>query len=93
MNTKTVFLLAALGSGLSPIVQAAAPPAPEAHLGKTVYDQHCAACHGLNGLGNGGAAIWLYPKPRNFSSGLFKIKSTPAGFLPTDDDFASVEEP
>jgi len=54
--------------------------------GKAVYDQHCAACHGLNGDGNGPAAVWLYPKPRHFNSGLFKIKSTPVGFLPTDDD-------
>jgi mono/diheme cytochrome c family protein len=28
----------------------------------------------------------LFPKPRNFNSGLFKIQSTPAGALPTDDD-------
>jgi mono/diheme cytochrome c family protein len=55
-------------------------------IGQSVYEQHCAACHGLNGEGNGPAAIWLYPKPRHFNSGLFKIKSTPAGFLPTDED-------
>jgi mono/diheme cytochrome c family protein len=54
--------------------------------GRAVYDQHCAACHGVNGQGDGPAAVWLYPKPRHFNSGLFKIKSTPAGFLPTDED-------
>jgi len=54
--------------------------------GKAVYEQHCAACHGLRGEGNGPAAVWLYPKPRNFTSGLFKIKSTPAGSLPSDED-------
>lgn len=54
--------------------------------GKTVYDQHCAACHGANGNGSGPAAVWLYPKPRDFSAGLFKIKSTPGTALPTDDD-------
>src|SRR5262249_15973110 len=32
------------------------------------------------------AAVWLYPKPRNFTSGLFKIKSTPPGTLPSDED-------
>ncbi len=58
----------------------------EAQFGKAVYDQHCAACHGATGEGNGPAAVWLYPKPRNFASGLFKIKATPAGSLPTDDD-------
>src|ERR1041384_4050863 len=54
--------------------------------GQTVYEQHCAACHGMRGEGDGPAAVWLYPKPRRFTSGLFKIKSTPAGFLPTDED-------
>lgn len=54
--------------------------------GKAVYDQHCAACHGASGQGDGPAAVWLYPKPRHFNSGLFKIKSTPPGFLPTDED-------
>src|SRR5437879_2663222 len=62
--------------------------APEAALaaGQSVYEQHCAACHGLGGQGDGPAAVWLYPKPRRFTSGLFKIKSTPSGFLPTDED-------
>lgn len=54
--------------------------------GKAVYDEHCAACHGVNGAGDGPAAVWLYPKPRHFNSGLFKIKSTPPGFLPSDED-------
>lgn len=54
--------------------------------GKTVYDQHCAACHGDTGDGNGLAAVWLFPKPRNFSAGLYKIQSTPAGTLPSDED-------
>lgn len=54
--------------------------------GKTIYDQHCAACHGVRGEGDGPAAVWLYPKPRHFNSGLFKIRATPAGSLPTDND-------
>lgn len=54
--------------------------------GRTLYEQHCAACHGSTGDGNGPATVWLFPRPRNFNSGLFKIQSTPAGTLPTDDD-------
>ena len=60
--------------------------------GKAVYDQHCAACHGINGDGNGPAAVWLYPKPRHFNSGLFKIKSTPPGFMPSDEDLLRTVE-
>jgi mono/diheme cytochrome c family protein len=54
--------------------------------GRAVYDQHCAACHGAQGDGNGPAAVWLFPKPRNFSTGLFKIQSTPPDSLPSDED-------
>lgn len=54
--------------------------------GQLLYNQHCASCHGNNGDGNGPASVWLFPKPRNFSSGLFKLHSTPAGALPTDQD-------
>ena len=67
--------------------QLPAPAVPDDSVrGQTVYAQHCAACHGVSGDGNGPASVWLYPKPRRFNSGLFKIRSTPAGFLPTDDD-------
>jgi mono/diheme cytochrome c family protein len=86
-----------LGSGLAGLIAisvlaAHAGPATSSNTGATVrvgqqvYEQHCAACHGINGEGNGPAAVWLYPKPRRFNSGLFKIRSTPSGFLPTDDD-------
>ena len=61
-------------------------PPPDLRSAQQVYDQHCAACHGLTGDGNGPATVWLFPKPRNFQSGLFKIQSTPAGSLPTDED-------
>jgi DMSO reductase family type II enzyme heme b subunit len=69
----------------TPGVNAQQFPSPTDN-GKIVYDQHCSACHGAKGEGNGPASVWLYPKPRNFSAGLFKIKSTPAEALPTDDD-------
>jgi mono/diheme cytochrome c family protein len=65
---------------------AAANETGAAAAGKAVYDRHCAACHGEKGDGNGPAAVWLYPKPRNFGLGLYKIQSTPAGSLPTDED-------
>ncbi len=58
--------------------------------GAAVYAQHCAACHGVNGDGNGPAAVWVFPKPRNFSDGQFKIQSTPAGSLPSDEDLLNV---
>ena len=61
--------------------------APEAsERGKEVYEQSCAHCHGTEGRGDGSAAENLLPKPRDFTRGLYKIRSTEAGELPTDQD-------
>ncbi|MCC7518617.1 MAG: c-type cytochrome [Verrucomicrobiae bacterium] len=57
--------------------------------GKNLYGQHCATCHGTTGAGDGSAAIYLYPKPRNFTAGQFKLRSTASG-MPTDEDLYRV---
>ena len=57
-----------------------------APLGARVYAQRCAVCHGPDGRGNGPAAPSMFPRPRDFTSGKFKYKSTAAGKPPTDDD-------
>jgi len=54
--------------------------------GKRVYTMHCAGCHGAEGDGNGPAARFLDPKPRNFVKAVYKFRSTPTGDLPTDAD-------
>lgn len=67
------------------------PALPAAlQLGKKIYDQNCAGCHGHEGHGDGAAAPYLYPKPRDFSKGLFKLISSPMGSLPTDQDLFRV---
>jgi high-affinity iron transporter len=40
--------------------------------GKTVYEQVCAACHGVTGEGNGPVAFAVKPSPRNFVKDAFK---------------------
>jgi mono/diheme cytochrome c family protein len=57
-----------------------------APLGVRVFAQHCAVCHGPDGRGNGPAAPSMFPRPRDFSSGKFKYKSTAAGDPPTEED-------
>jgi len=54
--------------------------------GKELYAFRCAACHGDNGAGDGPAAKRLYPKPRDFTTGLFKYKTSPGKMLPRDED-------
>jgi len=40
--------------------------APDVSKGKALYAQHCAACHGAEGKGDGPAAKGLEPAPSNF---------------------------
>lgn len=54
--------------------------------GASLYDRECAACHGVAGGGDGPGAYILSQKPRNFQLGVFKIRSTPSGEYPTDQD-------
>lgn len=74
-----------------------AAPAPvdvgteqQRQAGKQIYDRHCAQCHGDEGDGRGVAAPFLSPKPRDFTSGKFKIRTTPSGALPTTQDLKNV---
>lgn len=54
--------------------------------GRQLYDKYCSQCHGEQGDGKGVAAPRLKPSPRDFTSGKYKIRTTPSGALPTDDD-------
>jgi cytochrome c oxidase cbb3-type subunit 2 len=67
----------------------------QSHIGKLTgraedadmqYRRYCVGCHGDIGNGEGENAQWLDPKPRNFTLGIFKCRSTPTGTLPTDQD-------
>lgn len=53
---------------------------------KSDYRRYCAGCHGDLGDGNGENAVWLDPKPRDFTMATFKCRSTLTGTLPTDQD-------
>ena len=55
-------------------------------MGGDLYQYRCAACHGVEGLGDGVAPERLYPRPRDFSLGLFKYKTTPGALPPSDED-------
>jgi len=57
----------------------------DAAAGKAVYERKCAGCHGDKGDGKGAAAELLAPKPRDFTTGVYKIRTT-ASKVPTDQD-------
>ena len=58
-------------------------------LGKSIYEARCAPCHGVGGKGDGPASALLNPRPRNFTSGMYKFRSTESGSIPSDDDLMS----
>jgi DMSO reductase family type II enzyme heme b subunit len=62
-----------------------AAQAGDATAGKAVYELKCMGCHGDKGDGKGAAAELLMPRPRDFTSGLYKIRTT-ANKVPTDQD-------
>ena len=90
----------AVAAAVAAAVLASAPLAAQVDLGteeqraagKVVYDKYCGQCHGDNGDGNGYATLRVKPKPRDFTTGKYKFRTTPNGMLPTDDDLRRVIE-
>jgi mono/diheme cytochrome c family protein len=79
----------AADSGLSPgFIKGTVPPKPDPAMveaGKKIYFRKCVWCHGVDGAGDGPGADRLWPRPRNFNQGTFKIRHTASGELPLFD--------
>ena len=82
-------LLLAVGVARPASTQSVTQPAA-APAGQELYLKLCSQCHGEKGDGAGVAAPRLPPPPRDFTAGKFKIRSTPNGALPTDDDLRRI---
>ena len=58
--------------------------------GKVIYSRACLFCHGARGEGDGPAAFFIAsysaPRPRDFTTDTYKLRTTPSGELPTDYD-------
>jgi mono/diheme cytochrome c family protein len=58
--------------------------------GKKLYLKYCSQCHGEKGDGDGYASPHLRPRPRDFTVGKFKVRTTPTGALPTHQDLVNI---
>jgi len=84
-------VLATLARSSASGAQGQDPGTPaQREAGNILYDKYCSQCHGLTGDGKGYAAPYLKPPPRNFTAGQFKIRTTPSGALPTQEDIRRV---
>ena len=86
-------LLAVLSTLAASLAMAAAPDLgsdADRKAGDALYQKACAQCHGDHGDGDGYAAIHLKPRPRNFTSGKFKVRTTGSGALPTTEDLKHI---
>ncbi len=62
--------------------------------GEVIYERSCMFCHGVIGEGDGPAAFfsasYKAPRPKDFTRGGYKFRSTLSGELPTDQDLFRV---
>jgi mono/diheme cytochrome c family protein len=86
-------VIASLCAALAGSVRAAAQDIgteAQRESGKKLYLKFCSQCHGEKGDGEGYATPHLNPKPRNFTTGKYKIRTTPSGALPTHQDLVNI---
>jgi mono/diheme cytochrome c family protein len=72
-----------------PVETSAAPADLHVVDGKQLYESYCAQCHGERGTGDGPAARYLYPRPRNFPEAKFRVVTT-VNHMPSDQDLLRV---
>jgi cytochrome c oxidase cbb3-type subunit 2 len=56
--------------------------------GQRIFESQCIFCHGRYGRGDGEWSNVVKDRPRNLTTGIFKFRTTPMGFLPTEADLA-----
>ena len=69
---------------------ASAQSAADVEAGKKLYTERCAHCHGAEGDGEGYATEFVFPKPRDFTEGVYKFRTRheteDGNRLASDDD-------
>ncbi|MCH8936138.1 MAG: c-type cytochrome [Gemmatimonadetes bacterium] len=64
--------------------------AQDVERGKQLYEKWCTGCHGDTGAGDGEAAAFMLPRPRDFTMAVYQVRTTASGELPTDEDLRQV---
>jgi len=83
----SLLLFLFVASAIPLVAKAEQDALPEQALkGNDLYSSYCMGCHGERGDGLSDGAKTITIKPRDFTKGIFKFKSTPYGTLPTDAD-------
>jgi mono/diheme cytochrome c family protein len=86
-------VIASLYAATTGSVRAQAPDVgteAQRESGKNLYLKYCSQCHGDKGDGVGYATPHLYPRPRDFTTGKFKVRTTANGALPTHQDLVRI---
>ena len=75
-RTMAIIVTLVLGSLLGRVgIAATAGTPPNVEEGRTIYQRHCAGCHGPEGKGDGQQATSLSPRPGNLVSAQTSAKS------------------
>jgi DMSO reductase family type II enzyme heme b subunit len=90
MSEVRLLTVAAMIVAVAAAAHSAAAAQEPAGAGKEMYDRWCAECHGYDGKGDGSAASRMLPRPRDFTPGVYQIRTTASGELPTDEDVFAV---
>lgn len=64
--------------------------AQDVENGEELYESWCVECHGAEGAGDGAAADRMLPRPRDFTTARYQVRTTASGALPTDEDIMAV---
>lgn len=86
-SVVSTIVLASLVWACAELPSAGEPAGPDdvvhaetaASAGRELYEAHCSVCHGVTGAGDGPAYGWLFPRARDFTSGVFRLVSTDNG--------------
>lgn len=90
MAGSRAWAIAALLGTLTALPPYRLTAAQDLDRGRTLYQKWCAGCHGDDGAGEGPAAAFMLPRPRDFTGAIYQIRSTASGAIPTDADLRRV---